>query len=482
MIFSNRGALFEGNAFSILKHSPFIVRSFEHSPADGAIDCREAYDKASSYADRFHDLETRVAEGETPIDLALIDIKGSMKLEEQHLALLGQRRRVAAFICIGAGNPAWVDFIPNMFQDPKAAKNPSLDFTEEEKRYVAVTYSRPSRLPVTAHGMVNLSTSPFRMPIGLLPDAIALARAHIRGESVYVNPWTGVSFDQWSPVAVNTNEALKPSSTAHRTAHLAIMELYRHFAFAKKPWASIDFVGLQPRIGDAKIVLHHSKLLDNLPHRPQTDSTCHPKQRFLEHKYDPLERDCGSKLHNVRVARGEGLKRKWYFDANSRYAWLLDLSLLFHADKTRADFYLIQLRFSRRPNPSPHFEFFFLPEEVIPDEFYSTSEKEMSFELEAFYNSKMGNAAGRRGYRIEMDEAGKWVEHVRCIIEAHPTPRSARQRPVRAGAVKEEITIEHASTKLPLEPVAPGRREHAAAMQDFHRRFFYKIMARCAHR
>lgn len=187
-LISNRGALFEGNAFSILRHSPFVVRSFEHSLADGAIDCRGAYEKASSYADRFHELENRVTENEIPVELALIDIKGSMKLEEQHVALLGQRRRVAAFICMGAGDPAWVDFIPNMFQEPKTAKHPSLDFTEEENRYVAVTYSRPSRLPVTAQGMVNLSTSPFRMPIGLLPDAIALARAHIRRESVYVNP------------------------------------------------------------------------------------------------------------------------------------------------------------------------------------------------------------------------------------------------------------------------------------------------------
>lgn len=430
-----------------------------------------------------------MTESELPVELALIDIKGSMKLKEQHVALLGQRRRVAAFICMAAGDPAWVDFIPNMFQDPKAAKHPSLDFTEEENRYVAITYSRPSRLPVTAHSMVNLSTSPFRMPIGLLPDAIALACAHIRGESVYVNPWTGVSFNQWSPTTVDTNEALKPSSTAHRTAHLAIMELYRHFAFAQRPWATVDFVGLQPRIGDAKIVLRHSERLENLLHRSQNcpmqpsggRSTWNLKQRFLEHKYDPVDRDCGSRLHNVRVARGEGLKRKWYFDANSRYAWL-GLRLLPYANKTRADFYFIQLRFSRKPNPSPHFEFFFLPEEVIPDEFYSTLEKEMSFELEVFYKSKMGDAAGRRGYRIEMDEAGEWVQHVRCIVEAHPTPRSARQRPVRPAAVTEEIAIEHPSWKRQLEPAAPGRREHAAAIEDFHRRFFYKILARCAHR
>lgn len=180
------------------------------------------------------------------------------------------------------------------------------------------------------------------------------------------------------------------------------MELYRHFAFVQKPWATIDFVGLQPRIGDAKIVLRHPDLLETPPHRPQNcptlpiggKSTCNLKQRFLEHKYDPLERDCGSKLHNVRVARGEGLKRKWYFDANSRYTWLY-LRFLLYADKNRADFFFIQLRFSKRPDPSPHFEFFFLPEEVIPDEFYSTPEKEMSFELEAFYKSRMGDAAGR---------------------------------------------------------------------------------------
>jgi len=40
----NSGARLEGDVFSILKQSPFVVRSFEFALADGAIDCTQSFD------------------------------------------------------------------------------------------------------------------------------------------------------------------------------------------------------------------------------------------------------------------------------------------------------------------------------------------------------------------------------------------------------------------------------------------------------
>lgn len=54
-----RGALFEGDVFSVLWHLPFVIRSFEFALADGALDCNSSGedispdDSPSSWADRF---------------------------------------------------------------------------------------------------------------------------------------------------------------------------------------------------------------------------------------------------------------------------------------------------------------------------------------------------------------------------------------------------------------------------------------------
>ena len=48
----NRGAGFEGDIFSILRHSPYIVRSAEFALVDGAIDCTRQYAHEEGYAAR----------------------------------------------------------------------------------------------------------------------------------------------------------------------------------------------------------------------------------------------------------------------------------------------------------------------------------------------------------------------------------------------------------------------------------------------
>ena len=59
MILRNRGTLYESDIFSILKHSPFVVRSFEFGLADGALDCTRQYDTPMTYAEWFWDAYDR---------------------------------------------------------------------------------------------------------------------------------------------------------------------------------------------------------------------------------------------------------------------------------------------------------------------------------------------------------------------------------------------------------------------------------------
>lgn len=298
MIQRSRPAVFEGDAFSVLKSSPYILRAFDISVVDGAIDCSKRYDVKASFADRFWEVDSRQLTSDAS-HLALIDIKSSVQEDQQYLTALGQRRRVAVYICLCAADPSFVDVIPNFFQDTSTTFDPSADFTEAEKRYVLVTFMRESRIPSKACGGFDQSTSPYRMPLRLLLQAIERIRAHIRGEAVYINPWTGVAFPDWRPSTTRYTECLKPSEKSHRSAYEATMAIYQSVKYHAEPQIATikpDFVGLQPRLADFKL-----------------------GQYFVQHKLEGRLRAAASEMTKVRIARfAKGKKTAWYFAAHER--------------------------------------------------------------------------------------------------------------------------------------------------------------------
>lgn len=146
------------------------------------------------------------------------------------------------------------------------------------------------------------------------------------------------------------------------------------------------------------------------------------------------------------------------------------------------------MEFSQLPNPRPRVEFFFLPERILPDEFYTTDAKEVDFDLPEFLkaDSIHTDKEGRRGYKIHMDEEGRWVEHVMDIIAENSRPRKAGERPMRqcigdvTAAAEPEAA--KANAALPAKLVKSGHGNYRQIMDTRHRQFFREVMMRCAHR
>ena len=118
--------------------------------------------------------------------------------------------------------------------------------------------------------------------------------------------------------------------------------------------------------------------------------------------------------------------------------------------------------------------FFFLPERVLPDEFYATEELDGDFTREGFQD-----------YRVEMDEGGLWVQRILDIIARHPEPRQVAPRPSRV--IHDQESPQHPTT-LPSTPSqtgdrpSQGRRDHARMMARGHCQLFSALMEQCAQR
>ncbi|KAK5743634.1 hypothetical protein LTR17_002541 [Elasticomyces elasticus] len=69
--------------------------------------------------------------------------------------------------------------------------------------------------------------------------------------------------------------------------------------------------------------------------------------------------------------------------------------------------------------------FFFFPEYVIEDRFYTSLEKRESFEC-------------FRDFYFEMDNEGVWVKQVKAIIKSYPQLRQLLERLARDRQVSEE--------------------------------------------
>ncbi|THX26721.1 hypothetical protein D6D10_09645 [Aureobasidium pullulans] len=116
----NHGARFEGDLFSALRHSPYVVRSFEFALVDGAVALDNTFDANSNYADRFWriDQQQRNPDLRTENEMLYFDGKSSSSAVAEgqvFLTTIKQRRLVAFYVCICANDPRFVELIPNRY-------------------------------------------------------------------------------------------------------------------------------------------------------------------------------------------------------------------------------------------------------------------------------------------------------------------------------------------------------------------------------
>jgi hypothetical protein len=306
----NHGARFEGDVFSVLRHSPYVTRAFEFALADGAVSCNFAFDTTSTYAARFWQVDQRQRYpdlSDKACELLLFDVKSTTSAiagGQVYLTTFRQRREVAFFVCICANDPTFVELIPNYYQHVK-----NLDRLDNEE--VAVNNARHSKLPPSAYRL-DPAGSPRRLPIALLPEAISRIRQCAQNQQDYINPWTLVAEKNWRPQATSSVEHLKPAEhTEHYSAYLAAINIYRLVTTISTPVdMSFDFIGVQPKIADFKIVLTDSK-------------TAAQRQFFVQHKLDARERAFTTPLTKVFIGRSTKRGVDWYFTPTERYELFL---------------------------------------------------------------------------------------------------------------------------------------------------------------
>ena len=309
----SRGALYEGDLFAILRRSPFVLRSFEFSLADGAVDCSREYDASLSYVRRLWDAVSRGEHEQTASELIPFDVKstvGSQAGDQQYITTAAQKRRVAFYIGIVAADPTFVDVIPNYSQDAEALHEDMIP--EAEKRDIAVNASRVCRLSRRAYGGIDQCMSPYRMPIALLPEATSRIRRCALEGIEYVNPWTRVRFVGWRPKTTRSTAWLQPAAhTGHASAFVAVLDIMRMTMVDEAPVTiEPDLIGMAPRLGDFKLIL-------TLPSE-EAGHAATSEQFIIQHKLDDPLHARNALLHRVTIARNDGPKRHFYFTATDR--------------------------------------------------------------------------------------------------------------------------------------------------------------------
>ncbi|KAI7161137.1 hypothetical protein KC349_g3000 [Hortaea werneckii] len=474
-LLNNRGALYEGDLFDTLRSSELVARSFEFSLADGAISCDLKFELDSSFAKRFRKLyrATYFQTGaQQPTRLILFDVKGKrgakVGAQASHTSTTEQSRHVAFFVGMCAPNTFFAEIIPNYNQDAEALlamaneiQAGGRDAEEEEgsvptppdltsapsSNHYFLYNSRIARMPPSAYG-IDPGDSPYRLPLALLGEAIRRIRECALSGKTYINPWTKVAFPDWRPLMTDRPDFLRPAPrTQHFTSSVAITRI--HEAIVAKTSSvplEFDFVGLQPRIGDFKLLYPDYAADEDLgnvsstPRRPpetaQTATRPPPRlQRFIQHKRDG----------NANRAR----KMKF--------------------DRSRFDFLFYQFGYSDGSEG-----FFFIPECELPDDFYTTREKEGDFEpfRERFY--------------IDMSDDLAWVDQMYQMILAYPQPRRRESRPVRRPATSDEVDPDGLLVELPQDkggrpdPTTHARHRYARTLNQCQQQFFDRIMTQCA--
>ncbi|KAG9526325.1 hypothetical protein KCV07_g856, partial [Aureobasidium melanogenum] len=450
-ITSARGSYYEGDIFAVLQKSPYVMRSFEFALADGAVDCTHRFDQSLSYAARHWQVKQRQQDlnpQQRPSDLLAFDVKSKISPvagDQVYITTTQQRRCVAFYIGICAADPLFVELYPNYHQEQDAVTSMG-----DEKTEVAVNTSRVSRFHPSAYRL-DPCNSPYRMPLSLLEDAIESVRSCARGEGSYVNPWTSVTFDDWKPSVTRLFKSFEPAvKTEQFTAYQAVMNIYRTLTFelhskSQDAPLEVDFIGLQPTLADFKLITNKS------------GSALESSQYFVQHKRDGRDRRLNAPLSKVFVARKSNQHTRWYF-----------------TDTERFDFLFYEFSFSLGKNRPRRTEFFFLPERVIPDYFYTSESLEQDFDISEFTE-----------FRFHMDEQGEWVHRIQRVVRDHQSPRRPTVRPRRSPspAGVPAAGLSSASTPVPTQdPKAHshGLRDYRSILAHRHRQFFYGLMRECA--
>lgn len=163
----------------------------------------------------------------------------------------------------------------------------------------------------------------------------------------------------------------------------------------------------------------------------------------------------------------------------------------------RFDYLFYQFDYQNRPY-RPYTQFFFLPEYEIPDSFYTSANKEESFDLPNF-----------KKYLIRMDDDGGWVWRMWEVVRANPLPRRAGARPIPSAstvnprstmpgiidsAVQSTSTLNATSTTQTIPDSATrssdpaplqagnvhGRHTYSKIIATRHAQLYENIMRRCA--
>jgi hypothetical protein len=211
---------------------------------------------AASFAERFWELNEKLRESPKSRVLLPFDVKSTTSYiagEQIYITTIGQRCQVAFYIGICAANPKYVEVIPNTFGSQACEK-------DDLGRSVAVNVSRKSFLGTSAYGLLDPCSAPYRMPVALLSEAMHRLRKCALGQGDYINPWTHVRFLDWRPRTILSNEPLKPAEQSeHFTAYIGVLEICRAVRNALSIYQipiAFDFVNLQPRLADFKMIIH----------------------------------------------------------------------------------------------------------------------------------------------------------------------------------------------------------------------------------
>ncbi|TIA32243.1 hypothetical protein D6C78_08363 [Aureobasidium pullulans] len=311
LIYHNRSAVVEGDIFSVLAHSPYVIRSFEFGLADGALICNRSYDPDSSYADRFWEFDQASRDPNNANEILLFDAKGAV-FDQKHLSNVAQGKHIAFYIGLCTADPSFVELIPNYLQNPD--EQPIVALKKDQRRYLSINTDRDSKMAHRTQGL-NQTNAPFRMPKSMLKEAVRRVRDCAKGRGTYINLWTLVAFPDWNPQTTITSRFLKPlESTANFTAYEATMEIYRNIQSQRHVSGMLfDFVGLQPRVADFKfVVLSQAGPSAIIPYR---DS----RQVFVQHKLHTKLLSKENRFDNVNVvARRQAKHRQYYFSATNR--------------------------------------------------------------------------------------------------------------------------------------------------------------------
>ena len=318
LLLRNRSCVAEGDLFSILFRSPYVIRAFEFALADGAVSCKYSHDPHSSFADRLWATEQASRLSETADELLLFDMKASFNFLHHYVSSLFQRRRSAFYICISSADPNFAELIPNYHQTVDFESDPGV-MGGDENRKVSVNNGRAPRLPLRTYRL-DPTNAPYRMPISLLPQAIERVRLSAQGKGVYINPWTLVEFPDWSPLTTRSTRYIKPAEhTSNFTTYKAAMDIYRMVRHSSALTSMlVDLVGLQPRLADFKLLL--PTISGSFPPSPflAFDQGQDWRQVFVQHKIDSRTRNSDDQLAKVCVTRSDGQRVQYWFSSLNR--------------------------------------------------------------------------------------------------------------------------------------------------------------------